>query len=64
MINAKLKIIFAMDHYTMEESVNEFLQTIDVRQVVKIDTANSQKIYIFYLDTEDFREIKLNNLLS
>ena len=53
-----------MDHYTMEQSVNEFLETIDVRQVVKIDTANSQKIYIFYLDTEDFREIKLNNLLS
>ena len=64
MINAKLKIIFGSDHYAMQRSVNEFLQTIDVRQVIKIDTTNSQKTYIFYLDTEDFREIKLNNLLS
>ena len=53
-----------MDIYDMERLVNEFLQTIDIRQVIKIDTTNSQKTYIFYLDTEDFREIKLNNLLS
>lgn len=64
MINAKVKIIFGMDIYDMERLVNEFLQTIDIRQVIKIDTTNSQKTYIFYLDTEDFREIKLNNLLS
>ena len=64
MINAKLKIIFGINQDEMERLVNEFLQTIDVRQVIKIDTTQNQKIYIFYLDTEDFREIKLNNILS
>jgi hypothetical protein len=51
--------------------MNEFLQTIDVRQIIKTDysTAATSSAYrytaiIYYVDLADIRDVKIENVLE
>jgi hypothetical protein len=74
MINAKVKIIESAieSAFDFEEKFNAFLKTIDVRQIIKTEFSTSQGEYsrvfktvvIYYLELEDIREAKIDNILS
>ena len=65
----KLKYkLFVNDWYSdLNKDVNEFLDTIDAVQVVKIESFDRQGKYccaITYLELEDVRDIKLEMLVK
>ena len=70
MVYAKVKIMNASTSNDLEEMINSFLSTIDVRQVVKMDyqvsgdSHKSSYILITYIDFEDIRDIKIDNILN
>ena len=70
MINAKCKMLYDEYATQLEVKVNQFLQTIDIRQIVKIDYMASgesyKKVYcsIIYVDIEDIREAKIESILK
>ncbi len=70
MVYAKVKIMTAFTSNDLEEMINSFLSTIDVRQVVKMDyqvSGDSHKrlyILITYIGFEDIRDIKIDNILN
>lgn len=71
MINAKVKILTASYTKDLETSVNEFLETIDIRQVVKMDftatgDSDNKRIYcnITYVGIDDIRDAKIDNILD
>ncbi len=71
MIIAKVKIIESDSDFKLQREVNEFLQTIDIRQVIKTDyQVSGTKIdskystIIWYVQLEDIREAKLDNILQ
>lgn len=75
MINAKVKILNADYESYLEDSVNQFLETIDVRQVIKTEysssvsvgqytTIRSHSVIIYYVDLADIREVKIENALE
>jgi hypothetical protein len=68
MINAKVKYIISYPSM-IDREVNNFLQTIDVRQIIKIDFvyvgSDSQIIcLIMYLELADIRESKIESILD
>lgn len=69
MINAKVKILTSSYTEDLETAVNEFLETIDIRQVVKMDfTATgdaNKRIYcnITYVGIDDIREAKIVSVI-
>lgn len=71
MINAKVKILTGSYTKDLETSVNEFLETIDIRQVVKMDftatgDSDNKRIYcnITYVGIDDIRDAKIDNILD
>ena len=71
MINAKVRILTALYTADLEISVNEFLETIDIRQVVKMDftatgDADNKRLYcnITYVGIDDIRDTKIDNILD
>lgn len=71
MIIAKVKIIESDSNFKLQRQVNEFLQTIDIRQVIKTDYQVSgtqidskYSTIIWYVQLEDIREAKLDNILQ
>ena len=73
MINAKVKIFYSEYSTRIEGEMSEFLQTIDVRQIIKTDysTAATSKpatpVYtaiIYYVELADIREAKIENVLE
>ena len=75
MINAKVKIFYEDYAHTLENVVNAFLQTIDVRQIIKTEystcvatgqysTIRSHSAIIYYVDFEDIRDAKIENVLE
>lgn len=75
MINAKVKILNEDRSFQLEHSVNKFLQTIDVRQIIKTEYSssiatgqyNTERVYsaiIYYVDLADIREVKIENVLE
>jgi hypothetical protein len=76
MINAKVKII--NDEYSggnLEEEVNKFLKTIDVRQIIKTEyssnissgqyrTERLSSVVIYYVGLDDIRDVKIDNVLE
>jgi hypothetical protein len=71
MINAKVKIFYGEYSTRLEGEMSEFLQTIDVRQIIKTDysTAATTSSYrytaiIYYVDLEDIRDAKIENVLE
>lgn len=71
MINAKVKILSADYESYLEDSVNQFLQTIDVRQILKTEYSSSighsspiYSVVIYYVELADVREAKIENVLE
>jgi len=75
MIKAKVKILNAEFPSTLEDLVNEFLETIDVRQIIKTEysssvttgqygTIRSHSVIIYYVELADVREVKIENILE
>jgi hypothetical protein len=71
MINAKVKIFYGEYSTRLEGEMNEFLQTIDVRQIIKTDysTAAVSSSYrytaiIYYVELADVRDAKIENVLE
>ena len=75
MINAKVKIFNDDYESYLEDSVNQFLQTIDVRQILKTEysssvsvgphsTIRSYSAIIYYVELADVREAKIENVLE
>lgn len=73
MINAKVKIFKEDYPHNLEQKINEFLETIDIRQVIKTDfsTISVERIpyhyftaIIYYIELEDVRDAKIENLLD
>lgn len=67
MINAKVKLFWSTGSAQIEREINEFLQTIDIRQVIKTEFSTSdQKLnaIIYYLELADVREHKIENILD
>ena len=75
MIKAKVKIFNADYESYLEDSVNQFLETIDVRQIIKTEystcvatgqysTIRSHSAIIYYVDLADVRDAKIDNVLE
>jgi hypothetical protein len=75
MINAKVKIFNADYESYLEESVNKFLETIDVRQIIKTEYSSSMAVsqyttirsysaIIYYVELADVRDAKIDNVLE
>lgn len=71
MINAKVKLFYADYITSLQDEMNKFLQTIDVRQILKTEysTAANNSSYrytviIYYLEMDDVRDVKLDNILE
>ena len=68
MINGKVKMIYELHQSSLEQEVNDFLSTIDIRQIIKISyTASDHQHYscmILYVEADDLRDIKIDNVLT
>jgi hypothetical protein len=75
MINAKVKILSADYESYLEDSVNQFLETIDVRQIIKTEYSSSVSVgqyntirthsaVIYYVELADVRDAKIENVLE
>jgi hypothetical protein len=75
MINAKVKIFNEDYNYSLEDEVNKFLETIDVRQIIKTEysssmavsqytTIRSYSVIIYYVELADIRDVKIDNVLE
>ena len=75
MIKAKVKILNAEFPSTLEDLISEFLETIDVRQIIKTEysssvatgqygTIRSHSVIIYYVELADVREVKIENVLE
>jgi predicted RNase H-related nuclease YkuK (DUF458 family) len=76
MINAKVKIFNEDYESYLEDSVNQFLKTIDVRQILKTEYSSSMAVggdsvvlrsysaIIYYVELADVRDIKIDNVLE
>ena len=71
MINTKVKILASTEPRFIEKDLNEFLATIDTRQIIKTDYSTTCSNYstrysmvIFYVNIEDIRDAKLDNILD
>jgi len=75
MINAKVKIFNEEYAHSLEKTINVFLKTIDVRQIIKTEysssvsagqynTIKSHSAVIYYVDFEDIRGAKIDSVLD
>lgn len=71
MVNAKVKVLGAQYYSDLEEEVNSFLATIDVRQIIKTEFSSSGNstvfrytVIIYYIGIDDIRDIKIDNILK
>jgi hypothetical protein len=76
MINAKVKIFNAEFPSGLESSINEFLETIDVRQIIKTEYSSGMSLgqyevikksfsaVIYYVELADVRDAKIDNVLE
>lgn len=75
MIKAKVKVF--QEDYTayLEGSISAFLETIDVRQIIKTEysssvsagphqTIRSYSAIIYYVELADIRDVKIDNVLE
>ena len=71
MINAKVKVFVSEYSLHLETDVNNFLQTIDIRRVIKTEHSTSAgalgyryTTIIYYIDMEDIRDIRIDDVLN
>ena len=64
MINAKVKVINTDWYSELERQINDFLKTIDVRQIIKTEYSSSLSshvksfsVIIYYVEIEDVRDL-------
>lgn len=70
-MNAKIKILSAPYYSDLEDEINSFLATIDVRQIIKTEfsSAGNSSAFrytaiIYYIGIDDIRDIKIDNILK
>jgi len=70
MIHLKSKIIQAGFPTFLERTLNEFLETIDARQIVKTefssakDGSNDLTVIIYYVGLDDIRDSKIDTIVK
>lgn len=71
MINAQVKVINTDWYSELERQINDFLKTIDVRQIIKTEYsssisshAKSFSVIIYYVEIEDVRDLKIDHVLE
>lgn len=71
MINAKVKVINTDWYSELERQINDFLKTIDVRQIIKTEYSSSVhshvksfSVIIYYIKIEDVRDLKIDHVLD
>ncbi len=71
MINAKVKVINTDWYSELERQINDFLKTIDVRQIIKTEYSSSVhshvksfSVIIYYVQIEDVRDLKIDHVLE
>lgn len=70
MINLKVKVIEAGYAFLLEKALNEFLLTIDARQIVKTefssakDVAMNLCVIIYYVGIDDIRDAKIDTIIK
>lgn len=71
MINAKVKVINTDWYSELERQINDFLKTIDVRQIIKTEYSSSVhshvksfSVIIYYVEIEDVRDLKIDHVLD
>ncbi len=71
MINAKVRVLSTHYDQDLEEVVNSFLLTTDVRQIIKTEYSSTgttsgfrHSAIIYYVDIDDIRDIKIDNILD
>ena len=67
MVNEKIKMFYDSYQTSLEDEVNQFLCTIDIRQIIKISYNSTDQEYscmILYVESDDLRDIKIDNVLT
>jgi len=67
MVNGKIKMFYDSYQTSLEDEVNQFLCTIDIRQIIKISYNSTDQEYscmILYVESDDLRDIKIDNVLT
>jgi len=71
MITAKVKVFEEQFSSILQNSVNEFLSKIDIRQVVKTEYSTAAygnrmcfSAIIYYVELEDIRDAKIESVLD
>ena len=72
MINTRVKVIYNSNDYSFEREVNDFLKTIDIRQIVKTEYSTccnssgcvTYSVMIYFVEIEDVRDAKIDNILE
>lgn len=72
MINLKVKVIEAGYTFLLEKALNEFLLTIDARQIVKTEFSSAKDIsmnlcvivIIYYVGIDDIRDAKIDTIIK
>ena len=66
---ASAKVRFFYDSYAsdLESDVNDFLESLDVRQIIKIQHSASDNIFscmIVYVELDDIRDMNIDSVLK
>ena len=71
MIKGKVKVFDERNYVRLENSINQFLETVDIRQVIKTEFSttnyNSTLTFcaiIYYVGIEDIRDAKIEGILD
>ena len=71
MIRGKVKVFDERNYVRLENSINDFLETIDIRQVIKTEfsttkdnSVQSFSAIIYYVQLEDIRDAKIEGVLD
>lgn len=71
MVKGKTKVISNSHGLTFEDRVDDFLDTIDIRQIVKMEYSTNNQgsstiytVLIIYISMEDVRSSKIDNILD
>ena len=72
MINAKVNLIMDSNQYEFKKNLQTFLETIDIRQIVKSEfstccTSSGSthfSVLIYYVGIDDIRDAKIDNILE
>jgi hypothetical protein len=61
MINAKVKILHEDYGFSLENSINDFLKTIDVRQIIKTEYSTSISVSQYSTDSLNLNEFQVRD---